>query len=641
MFRVIGLSVSLFLMLLAPSALAQTEFEKAFAEFDIVPTTGAAAGYVPDSTCALCHGDKAESFSHVAMSKSFYRPSPDNVIEDFTNSHYFHEPSGRHYEMELRDGEYVFRRYMIAADGTRIHEIEQKVDWILGSGNHSRIYIYRTADGSMFELPLSWYSQEGEWRMAPGFEWPRHLGVMRTVPRQCMFCHNAYPQVERGSDRLGLPETFPAELPQGIGCQRCHGPGASHAGLALSGESDFDILRAAIVNPARLTTRQLYSICYGCHMQPAVAVVGVRRFGRNAYSFRPGEVLSQFRADMDMTERNRTKEDRFEINHHPYRLEQSECFTKSEGRLGCLTCHDLHVKVPKEDRADHYRTACLTCHETGATGLPVMKTAGTEHPAITGDADCTTCHMPKRRTQDVIHVTMTDHRITRDPGAGDLTATIEKKDPEIERVDLLNDDHGLEPDEAVMMKAIAVLRVTGGRSPDAGEALGRLLAANPHPEFEPWYELGSAMMKQGDFTTALAVIDEARKRTGPHVKLEEMRAVSLFSTGREEEGIAALHSLIADYPDEPIIRFRLALMLQRTGDSTAAIREAEKVLELRHNHWPAWWLIGRIAAGEGRHEDAVAALLKAAAIEPADPRTREALIASLKALGREEEAARY
>ena len=40
---------------------------------------------------------------------------------------------------------------------------------------------------------------------------------------KCMVCHNAYPDVERGSDLHGEADLYPAELPEGIGCQRCHG----------------------------------------------------------------------------------------------------------------------------------------------------------------------------------------------------------------------------------------------------------------------------------------------------------------------------------------------------------------------------------------------------------------------------------
>ena len=111
----------------------------------------------------------------------------------------------------------------------------------MGSGKHSRVYLYSTPNGELYQLPIAWYTQEKRWAMAPGFDRPDHLGVHRRVRRECMFCHNAYPDVPAGSDLYGPYQTFPAELPEGLGCQRCHGPGAEHARLALlGGESEAE-----------------------------------------------------------------------------------------------------------------------------------------------------------------------------------------------------------------------------------------------------------------------------------------------------------------------------------------------------------------------------------------------------------------
>ena len=40
----------------------------------------------------------------------------------------------------------------------------------LGSGNHSRGYLYRTPSGELYQLPLMWYTQTGRWGMAPGYD---------------------------------------------------------------------------------------------------------------------------------------------------------------------------------------------------------------------------------------------------------------------------------------------------------------------------------------------------------------------------------------------------------------------------------------------------------------------------------------
>jgi hypothetical protein len=137
----------------------------------------------------------------------------------------------------------MFRRYQRDPGGRIINLLEQPVDWILGSGHHARVYVYRTPDGELYQLPIAWYSQTRSWGMAPGYDRPDHDGVTRRVRHECLFCHNAYPDVPASSDGFWRSQTFPKQLPEGTGCQRCHGPGAEHARDP----------KAAIINPIRLT----------------------------------------------------------------------------------------------------------------------------------------------------------------------------------------------------------------------------------------------------------------------------------------------------------------------------------------------------------------------------------------------------
>ncbi|MEI2386330.1 cytochrome c3 family protein [Breoghania sp. JC706] len=616
----------------------------ALAELNIPVTSGAAAGYVPDKTCALCHEDKAESFKHVAMGKSFYRPFSQPAIEDFATG-YHHAPSDRYYEMEKRDGAYIFRRYKLAPDGTRIDVFERKVDWILGSGNHARVYLYQAADGALYQLPLAWYTQGGgHWAMAPGFEFKLHLGVGRQVRRSCMTCHNAFPQVAEGSDALHMPEVYPKDLPEGIGCQRCHGPGAAHAGRAIAGDEEA-VTRAAIVNPGKLAREKLYSVCYGCHMQPTVAVTGIRRFGRGAYSFRPGEDLDAYRTGLDIVDPGMPKAERFEINHHPYRLEQSRCFIESGGKLGCLTCHDPHVKRTPAERPAHYRAACLTCHATDAAGLPLATTAPagatSAHPQIAADADCTVCHMPARRTQDVIEVTMTDHRIVRDPGPGDLTAPIDKRVTEVAGVEMLDPHAPVPQDEALAARAMAVLDYTGGKAGYAADALAVLLARAPSRHFEPWYALAESRFRAADFRGALDPLAQAILRAPHHPRLRAMEAVALYGTGRKALGLQRMEALLAGRDDLPLARYQLAVMYRSEGRMDDAIAAARQALAARFNLWMAWRLIGEIELERGNAEAAADAFKAALAIEPDAERVSEGLVSALERLGRAGEAGLY
>jgi hypothetical protein len=220
--------------------------QEAYRALDIRVTQGASPGYVNDRTCTYCHAEKYRSYQAVGMAKSFYRPTSRPPIEDFEHNHFFHAPSQRHYELSLRDGEYWFRRWQLDDEGQPINPFETKVDWILGSGHHVRTYLYQNASGELYQLPLAWYSQVGKWGMQPGYEGATHLGVSRQIRRGCMFCHNAYPDVPEGSDGYLEPHRFPNDLPEGTGCQRCHGPGDAHVRTLLSGILDLEKIRASM-----------------------------------------------------------------------------------------------------------------------------------------------------------------------------------------------------------------------------------------------------------------------------------------------------------------------------------------------------------------------------------------------------------
>lgn len=56
-------------------------------------TTGAAPGYLPDEACASCHAELYASYQDVGMARSFTRPRPENLIEDFENNQFYHAPS--------------------------------------------------------------------------------------------------------------------------------------------------------------------------------------------------------------------------------------------------------------------------------------------------------------------------------------------------------------------------------------------------------------------------------------------------------------------------------------------------------------------------------------------------------------------
>jgi len=578
-------------------------------DLGIAVTTGAAPGYVDDAACASCHTAIARSYREKGMARAFHRPGPATDGEDFAAPPFVHAPSGQIFQMSRRGGRLVFRRWQTGADGKPVNVFEQPVDWVLGSGDHARIYLYRTGPteaGELYQLPLAWYSQTRSWGMAPGYDRPDHDGVVRRVRRECLFCHTAYPDLPAGADAYGAPQVFPARLPEGIGCQRCHGPGADHVWLASGGIGVRDEIRASVFNPGRLPAARRDEVCQGCHLQPSVALPGVRRFGRGDFSFRPGEALAGYLVQTDVEEDGRTPAGRFEINHHPYRLRQSRCYLESDGALSCLTCHDPHRRIPESEKAAHFQAACLTCHRPDACHRP---RTGSD----TGPGDCASCHMAKRRTQDVVRAVMTDHLIRRRPGGPELLAPLAESEPLLTAVRLPGPDAPGGPLGEVYGTAAVVRAV---RSAAAVDYLEKMLAVAKPMEVEPWLDLAQGQLGQRRFADAERTLTGFLERHPAHPLAMEWLALAHAGQGKVDEAIAVLRQTLAAGGERPEAEFNLGTLLAGRSLPAEAEEHLQRAVVLRPNLVAAWYRLGEVRATLGRPSDAAACYRRALEIDP-------------------------
>ena len=115
----------------------------------------APAAYADPSVCASCHEQIARTYSLTGMARSFSKVS---ASEFQTLNRLYHKASDRHYAIVERDGQLYQRRHQIGFDGKEANALELEAHYVVGSGNHARTLVHRTADGRLVQLPVSWYA---------------------------------------------------------------------------------------------------------------------------------------------------------------------------------------------------------------------------------------------------------------------------------------------------------------------------------------------------------------------------------------------------------------------------------------------------------------------------------------------------
>jgi predicted CXXCH cytochrome family protein len=376
----------------------------------------AESGYVNPAVCDACHAEISKSYHLTGMGRSLYRPSAGIMVEDFKQHNtLYNRASDRYYTMIERNGTWYQRRHQIGFDGKPANIVEKKIDYVVGSGNHSRSYFNRTAQGTLVELPVSWYAEQGGfWAMSPGYDRADQDDFRRTITARCLSCHTAYPPPGQGSNLTTSEPLFGDRIPEGIDCQRCHGPGRTHIEAAGSGRATPESIRAAIVNPAKLNRDRQLEVCMQCHLETTQFALPheILRHPQQPFSYRPGEPLGDSTVFFDHAP-GTGYDDKFEIVNAAYRLRKSACFRSSQ--ITCTTCHDTHSVQLPEVAAARYTVICRNCHAAAHTSkMP------------TGATSCIACHMPRRRTEDVVHAVMTDHYIQRNRPSRDLLAPVEE-----------------------------------------------------------------------------------------------------------------------------------------------------------------------------------------------------------------------
>ncbi len=361
------------------------------------------------------HTGMGLSFDSATMRKSSASFSAHDIIHDTFNDLYYHP----HWENE----KFILTEFRLAGTDT-IFRRDEPVSYIVGSGQHTNSHMINV-NGYVYQAPATYYTQKQTWDLPPGFENGFNSRFSRMIELECMSCHNAFPKMVLGSSNKY------ESIPQGIDCERCHGPGSIHiremtAGHVIDAQKQIDY---TIVNPAKLPMQLQLDICQRCHIQGNA----VLKDGKSWYDFKPGMHLSDVMNVFMPVYKG--AEDEHIMASHAERMKRSKCYlvsvklteenTKSNPTLytyraamTCVSCHNPHVSVKTTDQSQ-YNKICQSCHHTKSSGiLPNPVVVAGECRALVSDRNkaednCVSCHMPKNGTIDIPHVSTTDHWIRR------------------------------------------------------------------------------------------------------------------------------------------------------------------------------------------------------------------------------------
>jgi len=359
---------------------AQTEalaaWENAGSFRDDNPLVPEPAPFVGSAGCALCHPATSHAQQRSRHARTFFRVAELRDLELPAPS--FSDPDQPKVTHTLRrlDGGRLQQETQVESQVLRA-----VVEYAFGSGDRGITLIGRDQQGQARELRLSHYvdGKESCWDVTSGHprnpsEIAEYLGrpLSGDAVRRCFLCHVTDP-------RAVLETTGPLASDQGIGCEKCHGPGGNHQVAVKAKFPDLAIARPTMASGSRVV-----ALCAQCHSPRGRTV---------------------------------SPDDPMSVRFQGTTLTWSRCFTESREALDCVTCHDPHRDVMTS--TDHYERKCLSCHAGAARtdreaarsrpGRPPETSARTNCP-VNPAKGCIACHMPA--VKNVIpHTFFTDHFI--------------------------------------------------------------------------------------------------------------------------------------------------------------------------------------------------------------------------------------
>ena len=396
--------------------------------------------------------------------------------------------------------------------------------------------------------------------MSPGYE-KFNLRFSRPIIEECMNCHNSYTGFQEFSENR-----FDPHLKEGIGCERCHGPGELHVLRETDKNNlfeslDKDTIDRTIVNPADLPLDEKLSVCFQCHLQGDVRVF---TDGKKQSDFRPGMKLEDVRT---VYVQDDIQKGDFKVASHAARMILSDCFIKSDGGMTCITCHDPHVPVESVSN-EYFNGKCISCHSTESLTVSKLRD---EHSST---GNCVSCHMKQGGTSDVLHVNFTDHWIRKESGMNESADKSKIKSNRIKLKDIVNENDEF----AIMNLGIAYVTYFETKNQD--------------PEY---------------LRNAVPLLEQDLKKFPEHKNGLYNLGLAYFRLGRTDEAISVYQKLVTIDPGNAPAYFQLGTAYEKAKIFPKAMESYQASLTIYPDNIKVLNSLGNLFYNNGKIGDALAA----------------------------------
>jgi tetratricopeptide (TPR) repeat protein len=622
---------------------------------------GDSATYVGINTCKTCHLDIYETFIETGMGKSFDNANKLKTSALFGTKAAVYDQKSDFYYFPFFNGDTMKVLEFRMNGKDTVYKRLETINYIVGSGQHTNSHMMMRS-GYLTQMPVTFYTQKKQWDLPPGFEDGHNTRFARKIGLECMSCHNSYPDFVLGS------ENKYASLPNGIGCERCHGPGSIHVKQKSKGQiiDTAKFIDYSIVNPGKLNPDLQFDICQRCHLQGNA----VLKNGHSFYDFKPGQKLSDFITVFLPKYSN--AEDEFIMASHADRLKQSACFIESKknkselqlrpykNTMTCVTCHNPHKSV-KFQKDEYFNSKCTSCHHSSAS-----KNCSAEKKLLSNaNNNCVSCHMPRSGSIDIPHVTVHDHFI-RKPKSKQITKDAKKflglyainemqPDAKTKALAYVNQYEKFEkqsyyldsasfyisklPNEHLMDHIHLLVHLNFLKnnfdailkdieSFDQSKLLSQVFVKQSYENNDAWlcYRIGEAYQYKGDYINAQKYYAQAYKLAPYFPDFLNKYSSACLNNGNIKEAQKLFEKLIVEFPNFAAGYSNLGYLYLTQENIPMAIVNFERALKLDPDYELALMNKASVLIYQNKKKDAIAILKHVISKNPNQEKAKQALM---------------